>query len=96
MWYVILKHGMAWEELKSFFFVFGYEELWRVSQIDLYLIIELYPFISKKQKLIFLLFLIINLLKCIHDVDVQWHLWVVNRHVHTKTDATQLCNNLNI
>ena len=53
------------------FFVITYKELWKIPQIDLFLIIELYHFISKNQKLNFVLFFIINILKYMHDFNVQ-------------------------
>ena len=50
------------------FLVLIYEELWRFTQICWSLIIE-YHLISKNQKLNFVLFQFINILKCVCDFN---------------------------
>ena len=47
----------------------------KIQRIDRFLIFVLYHLVCKNQKLIFVLFIIRNLLKCLRDFNVQWNLF---------------------
>ena len=80
---------------ENFPFFCTYEELRRVPQIDWFLTIELFHLICKNQKLNFVLFLFINISKCMHDFNAQWHLSselkIIGPNTRRKIGLQRLC-----
>ena len=73
MWYLNMASLKKKQKSYIYFLYFLMKNYEGVPQTNWYLNDELYHLISKNQKLNFVLFLIINKLKCMHDFNAQWH-----------------------
>ena len=79
-----LKMAGLKKNWRFYLFSFSFFQLmknWRIPPIDGFLI---FFYISKTQKLNFILFLIINIFKCMYNINALF--WVISWYAQTKTE----------
>ena len=82
LWYLNMAGLQKNWRVGCAFFVLTYEDLQRIPRIKWFFIIELYYLICKTQRLNFILFLIINILKCTCNFNAHLFLkFIVDMHI---------------